>query len=195
LLLLSHIHETFLPGESYLLEGASGIGKSTFIRTIAGIWPYANGEIILPAAAKIMYLPQRPYMPIGTLIEAIYFPNKVEGISKRDVAPILQDARLENLIDRLHDTASWSTQLSPGEQQRITLARILLEKPDWIFLDESTSQLDIENETYFYELLQARLPNAALISVGHRPTLQQFHHHRINMQKYLPADTSYSFVF
>jgi len=185
--LLENINESFHQGERYLLEGASGIGKSTLIRTIAGIWPYANGEIVMPKQLKMMYLPQRPYMPIGSLLEAVYFPNEQLIMSDSAIVAILRDCRLEKLTDRLHEVAAWSAQLSPGEQQRITLARILLEKPDWIFLDESTSQLDIENEDYFYRLLQERLPQLSFISVGHRPSLKQYHNHIVDMKKYVPA--------
>lgn len=185
-LLLQNVNQTFLHGERYLLEGASGIGKSTFIRSIAGIWPYASGEIFIPAKQKLMYLPQRPYMPIGSLLEALNFPDEHPLESDADVMTILRDCRLEQLTDRLHEVASWSTQLSPGEQQRITFARILLEKPDWVFLDESTSQLDMENEEYFYNLLLERLPAISLISVGHRPSLKQYHQHIINMSEFVP---------
>lgn len=185
--LLVNINETFQSGERYLLEGTSGIGKSTFIRAVAGIWPYANGEIILPRNKKLMYLPQKPYMPIGSLLEAVHFPNDDKSVSDSTIVAILRDCRLEKLTSRLHEVAAWSEQLSPGEQQRITLARILLEQPDWVFLDESTSQLDVENEEYFYHLLKERFPHLSCVSVGHRPSLKQYHEHVIDMKKYMPA--------
>lgn len=195
-MLLENINETFLSGKHYLLEGPSGMGKSTFIRTIAGIWPYAQGEIVVPKNQKIMYLPQRPYMPIGTLRESMYFPqDALLSISDSTIMTVLRDCRLEKLTSHLNDTAAWSSQLSPGEQQRITLVRILLEKPDWIFLDESTSQLDPENEEYFYHLLQERLPHASLISIGHKATLRQYHEHVIDMRKYLPGNQATQYYF
>lgn len=193
--LLENINESFLPGERYLLEGTSGIGKSTLIRTIAGIWPYANGEVIIPRKQKLMYLPQRPYMPIGSLFDSVNFPDNDRLISDASISAILRDCRLEKLMHRLHEVAAWSSQLSPGEQQRITLARILLQEPKWIFLDESTSQLDIENEAYFYHLLQERLPHATYISIGHRSTLKTYHQHVIDLRKYSPTPSGTQYYF
>lgn len=183
-LLLKNISENMTQGNNYLIKGMSGIGKSTFVRAIAGIWPFAAGEIKLPDNKTIMYLPQKPYMPIGTLAEAILFPEKDNPVLEEKLASVLRDCRLEAFIPRLHETAAWSEQLSPGEQQRVAFARVLLHRPDWIFLDESTSMLDLANEKHLYELLQAKLPNSSIVSVGHRPSIDVYHEHVIDMSKY-----------
>ncbi len=185
--LLNNINEEFVHGQHYLIKGVSGIGKSTFIRTIAGIWPYAQGKITLPQTKKIMYLPQQPYMPIGSLTEAILFPDKEYIISKKQLENILQDCRLSALIPRLDEVASWSEQLSPGEQQRISFARILLQKPDWVFLDESTSMLDLKNEEHLYQMLKEKLPNCSIVSVGHRVSLDHLHQHILDVGQYASA--------
>ena len=182
--LLKGINEEFIHKQNYLLQGISGIGKSTFIRTIAGIWPYAAGDIVLPTRQKIMYLPQKVYMPIGTLAEAILFPDKQHPELETMLPQVLRDCRLENLIPRLNETAAWSDQLSPGEQQRVAFARVLIHKPDWVFLDETTSMLDLANEAHMYNLLKTQLPNCSIISVSHRPTLDTFHDHVINVTRY-----------
>lgn len=182
--LLENINEEFLHGKDYLIKGESGAGKSTLVRTLAGIWPYAAGEINLPEKQRLMYLPQKSYMPIGTLAEAILFPDKTHPELEKHLEQVLQDCRLENFIPRLQETASWSEQFSPGEQQRIAFARILLHKPDWVFLDESTSMLDLENEKHLYQLLKNKLPHCSIVSVGHRPSLDAFHEHIIDVAKY-----------
>lgn len=184
-LLLQNINEEFKYGQAYLIKGVSGIGKSTFIRVIAGIWPYANGSIKLPKNKSIMYSPQQPYMPIGTLEEAMLFPDKQCLELKETLAQVLKDCHLENYVSCLHETARWTERLSPGEQQRIAFARILLHKPDWVFLDESTSMLDIANEKHLYQLLKDRLPHCTVVSVGHRPSLYPYHDHIIDMAKYV----------
>lgn len=184
--LLEHIDAEFSHGNHYLIQGRSGIGKSTFVRTIAGIWPYAAGEIIYPEKQQIMYLPQRPYMPIGTLAEAILFPDKVGPEHSARLEQILEECRLGIFTKRLHDIAPWSEQLSPGEQQRIAFARIFLHKPDWVFMDESTSMLDLATEDYLYQLVRTQLPNTSIVSVGHRSSLAEYHNHVIDMEKFAP---------
>ena len=183
-LLLQNINENFVHGNNYLIKGQSGIGKSTFIRALAGIWPYAAGEVTFPDQQRVMYLPQRPYMPIGTLEEAILFPNQAEKELSAQLEGVMRDCNLESFIPRLKETASWSEQLSPGEQQRIAFARVLLHKPDWVFMDESTSMLDVANEAALYAILKKLLPNCSVVSVGHRPTLESYHDHVIDMHKY-----------
>jgi len=182
--LLNNVEETFKHGSHYLLKGPSGIGKSTLVRTVAGIWPFASGEVAMPDNKKIMYLPQKPYMPIGTFAEALMFPDHMKQENEKNLVDVLRQCRLENFIPRLRDTAPWSEQLSPGEQQRVAFARILLQKPDWVFLDESTSMLDLDNEKYLYQLLKKQLPHCSIVSVGHRPSVDEFHDHVINLQKY-----------
>lgn len=183
-LLLQGVNEVFKHGHHYLIEGVSGIGKSTFVRALAGIWPYSAGEVMLPEDKVIMYIPQRPYMPIGTLMDAILFPDKDNPVLEREVEKILKLCHLEHLISHLHETAVWTDQLSPGEQQRIAFARVLLHKPDWIFLDESTSSLDQANEELMYQLIKKEVPHCSIVSVGHRASLEKIHDHIINMSKY-----------
>lgn len=183
-LLLKNIGETFEHGSNYLIKGVSGIGKSTFIRTMAGIWPFASGNITLPSDKRVMYLPQQPYMPIGTLAEAILFPDKSHPANIEKLKAVMRECRLEQFIPRLDEEARWSEQLSPGEQQRVAFARVLLQSPDWVFMDECTSSLDLENERFLYQMLKTKLPSCSFVSVGHRPTLDEYHDHIINMAKY-----------
>lgn len=183
--LLCNINEKFDFGGHYLLKGTSGIGKSTFIRAIAGIWPFGEGEIELPEKESVLYLPQKPYVPIGTLRDALLFPHQqMADLSDEVINQALQDCHLQNLVNRLHETARWSELLSPGELQRISFARILLHKPEWIFLDESTSSLDVANEKYLYNLLKERLPASTVVSVGHHTSAEFFHDVVIDMEKY-----------
>lgn len=185
-LLLKNINQDLKHGSHYLIKGSSGIGKSTFVRTIAGIWPFASGDVTMPENKNVMYLPQKPYMPIGTLHEAIMFPGKATNDNKEELEQLLRDCNLEKLVPRLYETAAWSQQLSPGEQQRIAFARVLLNKPDWVFLDESTSSMDVKNEKHLYALIKSRLPDCSIVSVGHRPTIDEYHDHVINMADYSP---------
>jgi putative ATP-binding cassette transporter len=168
--LLENINLEFKHGNNYLIKGPSGIGKSTFIRVIAGIWPFGSGEIQLPKGKSIMYLPQRAYMPIGTLREALLFPDRFWSVTDEELIKLLKACDLPDLTTRLADVSMWSEQLSPGELQRIAFARVLLHKPDWVFLDESTSAMDLALEKHLFELLQKTLPNCSIISVGHQHT-------------------------
>lgn len=183
--LLKNINEQFESGDSYLLKGASGIGKSTLIRTIAGIWPFGQGQIELPEKYDVIYLPQKAYVPIGTLRDALLFPQVKSEITDEEIRQVLQECHLNNLTQRLHESARWTEMLSPGELQRINFARVLLHKPRWIFLDESTAFLDLDNEKYLYNLLKERLPNSAIISIGHRKSVEAFHSKIIDMNKYV----------
>ncbi len=182
--LLQGINASFVHGNHYLIQGRSGIGKSTFVRTIAGIWPYAAGEMIFPEKQQVMFLPQRPYMPIGTLAEAMLFPDHVQPEHKEQLEQVLKDCRLEGLIPRLYEVAPWAEQLSPGEQQRIAFARVFLHKPDWVFMDESTSMVDLGTEAFLYQQMKTLLPNCSIVSVGHRSSLNDHHTHIIDMEKF-----------
>ena len=182
--LLDKIEVEFVHGKHYWLKGNSGIGKSTFVRALAGIWPYGSGEISLPQHRNIMFIPQRSYMPLGTLQEALMFPDNVVPVAEADLIQLLLDCDLPNLVNQLHHTTMWSEHLSPGELQRIAFVRVLLQRPEWVFLDESTSALDLMHEQQLYQLLQKRLPNCSVVSVGHRPSLAQYHDHEIDMTQY-----------
>lgn len=185
--LLQNINVDLVHGEHYLIKGHSGIGKSTFVRAIAGIWPYGSGEISLPAKQSIMYLPQKPYMPIGTLEEALLFPDDIHSLPESTLVQLLNDVQLPELVNQLNHATMWSEHLSPGELQRVAFIRVLIHKPDWVFLDETTSALDLASEKFLYELLKTRLPNCSIISVGHRPSLDGYHTHQIDMEKYSVA--------
>ena len=165
----------FRPGDSALISGPSGVGKSTLFRAIAGIWPFGTGEISLPRDGRVLFLPQKPYLPIGTLREVVSYPTPPGGIDDTVLREALEAVGLSALTGRLGEHAHWALALSPGEQQRIAFARALVQKPAWLFLDEATSALDEESEVRLYTLLRARLPGVAVVSVGHRSTLRPFH--------------------
>ncbi|MDE1180679.1 ABC transporter ATP-binding protein/permease [Paraburkholderia sp.] len=163
------------PGSRWLIRGASGSGKSTLMRAMAGLWPFGSGSIDAPVGAKMMFVPQQSYMPIGTLKAALTYPAAAEAFSDELCRDVLRAARLEGYVDQLDESAHWARVLSPGEQQRLAAARVLLAKPDFLFLDEATSALDPVNEEHLYRLLLDRLPNAAIVSVAHRESVAAFH--------------------
>ena len=168
-----------VPQESTLVIGPSGSGKSTLFRAIAGLWPYGKGEILQPAYAKLMLLPQRPYIPIGKLREAIAYPSPSGAFSDVQLREALMKVGLPALAERLDEEENWQMRLSGGEQQRLAVARALLARPDWLFLDEATASLDEESEASLYKAIVETLPRATLVSIGHRSTLQQFHKRRL----------------
>jgi vitamin B12/bleomycin/antimicrobial peptide transport system ATP-binding/permease protein len=165
----------FRPGDSALISGPSGAGKSTLFRAIAGIWPFGTGEISLPRDGRVLFLPQKPYLPIGTLREVVSYPTPPGGFDDDALRDALEAVGLPELTARLGEHAHWALALSPGEQQRIAFARALVQKPAWLFLDEATSALDEASEVRLYTLLRERLPGVTLVSVGHRSTLRPFH--------------------
>lgn len=169
------------PGESILLTGPSGSGKSTLFRAIAGIWPFARGLIRRPAAGTL-FLPQRPYIPIGSLRNAVTFPADLGRFSDEAIREALVACDLAPFAERLDDDQHWALQLSPGEQQRLAFARALLLEPAWLYLDEATAALDEATEQRMYRLLRTRLPRTTIFSIGHRPTLQQFHERRLRLR-------------
>ena len=169
-------------GESVLVNGPSGAGKSTLFRAISGIWPFGGGSIRVPANAKVMLLPQRPYVPIVTLRAALTYPAPADAFPDAAVRAVLDYVRLSQFADRLDEEAHWGQTLSLGEQQRLALGRALLAKPDWLFLDEATSALDEPLEHAMYELLPKKLPGVTLVSIGHRHTLQAFHTRKIELK-------------
>jgi putative ATP-binding cassette transporter len=166
------------PGHSVVVTGRSGSGKSTLFRAIAGIWPFGTGRVQRPLA-RCLFLPQRPYIPLGSLRHVISYPDSPDMHSQEDVARALEDAGLPQFVARLDDDDNWPQQLSGGEQQRVALARALLARPDWLFLDEATASLDPEAEADLYRTLKARLPNTTLVSIAHRPSVAAFHERRL----------------
>jgi vitamin B12/bleomycin/antimicrobial peptide transport system ATP-binding/permease protein len=173
--------------EPVLLTGPSGSGKSTLFRAISGIWPYGDGSITLPANAKLMLLPQRPYIPLGTLRAAVTYPERPDRYDDAAIADALRASKLANFIGELDAEENWQQQLSGGEQQRLALARAILAKPDWLFLDEATSAMDEDMETEIYEILAKTLPATTIVSIGHRASLSQFHKRRLEMQPLAPG--------
>ena len=162
-------------GKRLLISGGSGAGKSTLLRAIAGIWPYGTGEISLPTGWRTMFLPQRPYLPLGSLRRAIYYPQPVLENTDDNLTGLLERFGLQNLAGQLEAVDDWSRILSLGEQQRLAFIRILLLRPDIVFLDESTSALDEPREAQAYEILHQLLPQMAVVSVGHRSSLLNCH--------------------
>jgi vitamin B12/bleomycin/antimicrobial peptide transport system ATP-binding/permease protein len=177
---LAHVGDlALIPQESTLVLGPSGIGKSTLFRAIAGIWSFGKGEIHQPAYAKLMLLPQRPYIPNGPLREALAYPGASSSFSEEELRDALVKVGLPALADRLDESETWQMRLSGGEQQRLAIARALLAKPDWLFLDESTASLDEKSEADLYRAIAQTLPGTTLVSIGHRSTLNAFHKRRI----------------
>jgi len=166
-------------GDRVLISGPSGSGKTTLFRALAGLWPFGEGRIHLPADAKTLFLPQRPYLPLGTLREAFAYPGDAAAFGADEIQGVLKAVNLGHLESRLDETANWSMALSIGEQQRLAIGRALLLKPDWIYLDEATSALDTSNEQRMYQLLAERLPNATVLSIAHRPEVAKYHDRRL----------------
>lgn len=171
-----------VPAGKYLLvSGNSGCGKSTLLRALAGIWPYGCGNVSLPSGWRSMFLPQRPYLPLGSLRRAIYYPQPVPENESADLRELLERFGIGSLADRLDEVDDWSRILSLGEQQRLAFIRILLFRPDIVFLDESTSAMDEQREAEAYDILKELLPEMAVISVGHRSTLFKKHDKRLQL--------------
>jgi putative ATP-binding cassette transporter len=173
--LMQGVDLTFRRGDNALISGPTGSGKSTLFRAIAGIWPFGRGEISMPAHGRVLFLPQKPYLPIGTLREVVSYPNLPGAVDDAVLRETLEAVGLPEMSGRLGESAHWALRLSPGEQQRIAFARALVQKPDWLFLDEATSAVDEVGEARLYTLLRDRLPNTTLLSVGHRSSLRSFH--------------------
>jgi putative ATP-binding cassette transporter len=168
-------------GENVLLSGSSGAGKSTLFRAIAGIWPYGGGAVRIPPGARVMVVPQKPYIPIAPLRAALAYPAEPGVYGDDDIRKALEDVHLAALAGELDREDVWSQRLSGGEQQRIAIARALLMRPDWLFLDEASSALDEKLEAEMYALLAERLPATTIVSIGHRSTLAAFHDRRLAM--------------
>lgn len=177
--LLKNLNLSISRGDSLLIMGPSGCGKSTLIRTLAGIWPFGQGNITIPDGQSLLFLPQRSYLPLGTLRESVLYPFKPDFATDENIRSIMQLCKLSELVDKLDKTEDWSHILSLGEQQRIAFVRAVLQKPNWLFLDEATSAIDESTEGELYKLLRGQLPNSAIISVGHRSTLIDYHNKKL----------------
>jgi vitamin B12/bleomycin/antimicrobial peptide transport system ATP-binding/permease protein len=173
----------FEAGTTTLISGPSGSGKSTLFRAISGIWPYGRGTINSPADTRAMLLPQRPYVPSGTLKTAVTYPSIADDSGDEDVRKALILARLRPLIGEIDCEDLWAQRLSGGEQQRLAIARALLNRPDWLFLDEATSALDEDMQAEIYRMLNQELPQTTIVSIGHRGTLIALHRRHIKMEQ------------
>ena len=181
--LLSADGVTFAKRDHVLVTGPSGAGKSTLFRAIAGIWPFGSGTVHVPAGASVMTLPQRPYLPIGPLANAVAYPTPGEAHEPDRIRELLLAVGLPGLSGRLDEEQHWNRMLSLGEQQRIGIARAILHAPDYLFLDEATASLDEPAEAALYRLLRERLPNSTVISIGHRSTLMAFHDRHLSLAR------------
>jgi len=178
--LLDSLELELKAGDSLLITGPSGCGKSTLLRTLAGIWPFGQGNINIPLNHTLLFLPQKPYLPLGTLKDVLLYPYGTATITDETIQEVMVVCKLEDLIGRLDKVENWSQILSIGEQQRIAFARAILQRPEWLFLDEATSALDEPAEQAMYKLLHERLEYSSIISVGHRSTLIDYHKMRLN---------------
>jgi putative ATP-binding cassette transporter len=172
---------TINAADRVLVTGPSGSGKSTLFRAIAGIWPFGSGSVTVPADAKVMLLPQRPYFPVARLGSAIAYPAEPGAFDSAQIADVLRAVGLPAMVERLEEEGHWNRMLSLGEQQRLGVARALLHAPDFLFLDEATASLDEASEATVYRLLQERLPRTTIVSIGHRSTLAAFHRRRLTL--------------
>lgn len=181
--LLSATSVELKPREHVLVTGPSGAGKSTFFRSLAGIWPYWKGRIRLPQGARLLFLPQKPYLPLGTLKLAVSYPDDAVKHSDGEVRQALRTVGLEHLVGDLGRSENWAQILSGGEQQRLAFARALLNRPDWLFLDEATASLPEEAQDALYRALKQELPQTTLVSIGHRASLAAHHDKQLAWQE------------
>lgn len=168
-------------GEHVLITGPSGSGKSTLFRAFAGLWPFGRGTIRLPGRDHMLFLPQKPYLPIASLRNVVSYPSAPERFGDDEIRRVLDLCRLGQLTTELDEKQHWANRLSPGEQQRVAIARALLHRPSWLFLDEATSAMDPEMEAAMYRLLRAELPRSTVVSIGHHGTLAAYHDRHLSI--------------
>ena len=174
---------TIKHGEKVLIKGRTGAGKTTVFRVISGIWPFGEGEVVLPKGKKVIVLPQKPYFPIGTLADAITYPEPSGTYSREDMVKALQLVGMADYASRLDEEGHWNMMCSGGEQQRLAIARALLFKPDYMFFDEATASMDEPSEMELYTMLNEEAKDATIISIGHRSSLAQFHNRTLFAEK------------
>ncbi|MCG7393608.1 ABC transporter ATP-binding protein/permease [Microvirga sp. ACRRW] len=171
------------PGERVLIMGESGAGKSTLFRAISELWPWGSGRIRLPPGHEMMFLPQRPYLPLGTLRAAISYPASPDTFDDAEIRAALERCGLNEFVDMLDKHERWDKTMSLGQQQRVAFARVILHKPRWVFMDEATSALDEENQASMLSLFDDELKGATVMSIGHRPGLEEFHTRTLHIRK------------
>ncbi|MDF2568577.1 MAG: bacA 4 [Sporomusa sp.] len=179
--ILSGLNLSIQAGESLLVVGPSGSGKSTLLRTLSGLWPYAQGTITIPEGHRFLFLPQKSYLPLGTLRDTLLYPGPKRNVTDEEVSEAMSLCKLDWLRGQLDKTEDWSHVLSLGEQQRIAFVRALIHQPEWLFMDEATSALDEPTERVLYTLLRERLAGTTLVSVGHRNTLNSYHKKKLTL--------------
>jgi putative ATP-binding cassette transporter len=181
--ILDETEVAIMPGERVLIAGESGTGKSTLVRAIAGLWPWGGGSVEVKKGATLFLLPQRPYVPVGSLKRAATYPDAPDSKSDEDVAKALEEVGLAHVVEKMAEEGPWDQTLSGGEKQRLAVARILLHNPDIVVLDEATAALDPTSQDDLMALLVDRSPNTTIVSVGHRPELERFHTRKLTLAR------------
>ncbi|MDP1749129.1 MAG: ABC transporter ATP-binding protein/permease [Reyranella sp.] len=174
-IIIEEASASFMPGDRVLIVGETGAGKSTLFRAIAGLWPWGSGTILTPAPEAMAFLPQRPYLPLGTLRNTVTYPSPPDAYSDAELRRALERCDLGSLVAKLDREERWDRELSLGEQERIAFARLLLHKPGWVFLDEATAALDEDSQRHIMGLFDDELKNTTVLSIGHRPDLAVYH--------------------
>ncbi|MBN9268460.1 MAG: ABC transporter ATP-binding protein/permease, partial [Hyphomicrobium sp.] len=181
--ILDETEVEIMPGERVLIAGESGTGKSTLVRALAGLWPWGGGSVEVKEGASLFLLPQRPYVPVGSLKRAATYPEGPDSKTDAEVAEALETVGLAHLVEKIAEEGPWDQTLSGGEKQRLAIARILLHSPDIVVLDEATAALDPNSQDELMALLVDRSPNTTIVSVGHRPELEAFHTRKLTLAR------------